>query len=221
MDAASGAAIIALDLQPNDNYLEICCAPGSKLCYAADIIGTTGTGTLTGVDISSERMRICKNQMKKFNVERGRLFVCDGTTFDVSAPTRVGKWVSPEVLKQAKKESDSNNVKRKERETLIEPAVKRIRAVYSGRMIREDQQLRKVTVTNTDEISEETDEGFLKYDKVLVDAECTHDGSVVHLLKYAQQGWERALDKGKFLDQDRIQGLEQLQRRLIDNGYRQ
>lgn len=28
------------------------------------------------------------------------------------------------------------------------------------------------------------------YDKVLVDAECTHDGSIRHIQKFEQWGWE-------------------------------
>lgn len=56
------------------------------------------------------------------------------------------------------------------------------------------------------------------YDKVLVDAECTHDGSIRHVLKYDTWGWDTL--KKRVLDQERLTNLQTLQRNLIRNGYR-
>jgi 16S rRNA C967 or C1407 C5-methylase (RsmB/RsmF family) len=55
------------------------------------------------------------------------------------------------------------------------------------------------------------------YDRVLVDAECTHDGSIKHLSKFASWGWE-TFEK-RFLEPSRLATLETLQRSLLRNGY--
>eukprot|EP00455_Lapot_gusevi_P020768 TRINITY_DN21959_c0_g1_i2.p1 TRINITY_DN21959_c0_g1~~TRINITY_DN21959_c0_g1_i2.p1 ORF type:complete len:200 (-),score=33.11 TRINITY_DN21959_c0_g1_i2:6-605(-) len=56
------------------------------------------------------------------------------------------------------------------------------------------------------------------YDKVLVDAECTHDGSIKHIIKYQKWGWDTF--QARFLNPNRLQALEQLQRGLLLNGFR-
>lgn len=49
MDLASGLAIEALEIEPNDQILDVCAAPGTKLCYISHLLGTGGVGTVTGV----------------------------------------------------------------------------------------------------------------------------------------------------------------------------
>eukprot|EP00049_Salpingoeca_infusionum_P013744 m.256398 g.256398 ORF g.256398 m.256398 type:complete len:312 (+) comp15519_c0_seq7:773-1708(+) len=55
------------------------------------------------------------------------------------------------------------------------------------------------------------------YDRVLVDAECTHDGSIKHIAKYDKWGWE-TFEK-RFFDPERISTLQTLQRNLIQRGF--
>ncbi|CAI7929113.1 unnamed protein product, partial [Closterium sp. NIES-54] len=52
---------------------------------------------------------------------------------------------------------------------------------------------------------------------VLVDAECTHDGSLKHILKYDSWGWH-TLNK-RFLDPQRLNSLSALQRSLLETGF--
>ena len=47
------------------------------------------------------------------------------------------------------------------------------------------------------------------YDKVLVDAECTHDGSVKHIQKFEQWGWKTL--QRRVLDAERTDSLHVLQ----------
>jgi 16S rRNA C967 or C1407 C5-methylase (RsmB/RsmF family) len=57
------------------------------------------------------------------------------------------------------------------------------------------------------------------YDRVLVDAECTHDGSILHMQKFEQNwGWDAF--ETRVLDPQRVAELGSLQRALLANGFR-
>ena len=57
-----------------------------------------------------------------------------------------------------------------------------------------------------------------QFDKVLVDAECTHDASVRHVAKFADQwGWD-TFDE-RFNRDGRLDALQSLQRQLLRNGF--
>eukprot|EP00913_Durusdinium_trenchii_P007334 g6893.t2 len=56
VDASSIACVGALDPEPCDHVLEICCAPGTKLCCLADLC------TVTGVDINRQRLTVARSQ---------------------------------------------------------------------------------------------------------------------------------------------------------------
>jgi len=120
IDLSSCAVVLALDPKPNENILDLCCSPGTKLCYIADLMKTQSDnieGSLTGNDINQHRLNICKTLVDKYGHSGLIKLHCeDGTTF--------------------KKLAKENEL----------------------------------------------------YDKILVDAECTHDGSIKHLFKYCQGG---------------------------------
>ena len=65
---------------------------------------------------------------------------------------------------------------------------------------------------------DQPEEGIELYDRVLVDAECTTDGSVRHIAKLARESW-RVLES-KFLRSERVDSIEALQRSLLRNGFR-
>ena len=60
--------------------------------------------------------------------------------------------------------------------------------------------------------------GYAGYDKVIVDAECTHDGSIKHLAKFAQWGWDSF--ERRFLEPARLETLSALQLSLLRAGFR-
>lgn len=70
IDVSSGAAVAALDARPGDHVLDLCCAPGAKLCALADVMGLSGT--LTGVDVNEERLRACRTLCTKYGVSNVR-----------------------------------------------------------------------------------------------------------------------------------------------------
>ncbi|CAG8520474.1 4321_t:CDS:2 [Paraglomus occultum] len=186
IDLSSAIAVYALDLEKGDHVLDLCCAPGAKLCMISDLLGTDGTGTVTG-----------------YRIGRARLFVADGTTFGVRAPS----FLDP--LRQETMRSSSRNWFGEElSEDLTILAVDNgsgtsiIKPFWAPKTLRTDPQ--------------KADDKYL-YDKVLVDAECTHDGSVTHILKYEKWGWD--VFEKNFMNPDRTESLRDLQRQLIVNGW--
>lgn len=153
IDLSSAIAVQALDLEKDDQVLDLCCAPGAKLCMISNILGRDGSGTATGVDLAAHRLATCRSLLKKYKVgEKVRLFEADGTTFSVLPPSRLGNKVICE--------NTNDNTKRRKVEQQVKP-------FWASRLLRFDDQAKS----------------DLLYDKVLVDAECTHDGSIAHILK--------------------------------------
>lgn len=119
IELGSAAVVMALNPAPGDHILDMCCAPGAKLCFIADLMKKDGSskleGSLTGVDISEHRLNIARSLLKKYGHENDAiLYNEDGRTFSKKPPSASGL-----------------------------------------------------------------------YDKIVLDAECTHDGSVKHLIKFA------------------------------------
>eukprot|EP00736_Rhodelphis_marinus_P005357 Rmarinus@m.29333 len=83
IDASSGAAVLALDPQPGETILDLCCAPGGKLCFIADLVeNTSGEGLTVGVDVSPARLAVCDKVIQKYRVPRVRTCLADGRLFD-------------------------------------------------------------------------------------------------------------------------------------------
>lgn len=62
---------------------------GAKLLLIANLLDR---GTVTGVDISKQRLFTCKSLLRKYKVDNSRLFCGNGCEFDVLAPfTEFGK----------------------------------------------------------------------------------------------------------------------------------
>lgn len=58
MDVASGVAVESLQLKSGERVLDLCCAPGAKLCMIADAIGPDGIV----LGVVSYRLRTCRLQ---------------------------------------------------------------------------------------------------------------------------------------------------------------
>jgi 16S rRNA C967 or C1407 C5-methylase (RsmB/RsmF family) len=142
MDASSGFAVHLLDLKPADHLLDLCCAPGTKLVLSRSLIGSTGQGSVTGVDLSRSRLASCRSMVKKYRLSRVRLYANDGRTFD-------------------------------ERPRLMEGVVNED-TICKGKPFYSTSEYRKSP--------SHVDKSRL-YDKVIVDAQCTHDGSLKHVQK--------------------------------------
>eukprot|EP00051_Salpingoeca_urceolata_P024412 m.428806 g.428806 ORF g.428806 m.428806 type:complete len:494 (-) comp20233_c0_seq31:3751-5232(-) len=193
MDASSGAAVAALDIQPGDDCLDLCCAPGAKLALMADLAGEQGS--VTGVDVSARRMATCRSTCRRLKVTGTRVYLADGTTFDEPPPA------SPCPT------------------TVHHPGgfTKRERKAMHKLPSRDPGPTDPPRLTHASRKFQPGKPGA-KYNKVLVDAECTHDGSIKHVLKYNTWGWDTF--EARVMDAERMASLQTLQRGLLENGFR-
>ncbi|KAL6857240.1 hypothetical protein ACP4OV_018622 [Aristida adscensionis] len=225
IDAASGAAILALDVQPGDHVLDLCAAPGAKLCMLADMLGSTGS--LTGVDVAKHRLAACRTMLQKYSLgDRTRLFVADGTLFSLlpvnssllrmEGSTNVkengstfSEWTSRRSWKDRQKNKKTKAAGSQHLQSTSEPEL-----IYYGK------HSGLVGLRKCDVLCPSVDEEACTsgYDKVLVDAECTHDGSIKHIQKFEFWGW-KTLDR-RVLDAERTDNLLHLQLRLLTNGFK-
>uniref|UniRef100_A0A1D1XNK9 Ribosomal RNA small subunit methyltransferase F n=1 Tax=Anthurium amnicola TaxID=1678845 RepID=A0A1D1XNK9_9ARAE len=223
MDAASGAAVIALNVLQGDHVLDLCAAPGPKLCMISDLLGTTGT--ITGVDVARHRLAACRTMLQKYLLgDHCRLFVADGTSFSLlpmsshldakpcatdceETTDTFGEWSSKRKWKDRKN-------KNKLTKTHLPSPTEAPELIFYGRHAGV-VGLHKSDLFQTRWESETSVSG---YDKVLVDAECTHDGSIKHIQKFEQWGW--ATLQRRVLDAQRTENLTNLQLKLLTNGFR-
>ncbi|EPS60931.1 hypothetical protein M569_13869 [Genlisea aurea] len=222
IDAASGAAVLALNVSHGDHVLDLCAAPGAKLCMVADLL--EGSGSLTGVDIARHRLAATRNILNKYALgDRCRLFVADGTKFSL-IPLRASSSSNSSRgdASETYKEWEARRRAWKERKLLAKTQNKCTEAE-----IREDPEVifygprsgmvgrSKASVYRVVDEHQISDMG---YDKVLVDAECTHDGSIKHIRKFEQWGWTTLPQR--VLEARRSDELSALQLNLLTNGFR-
>ena len=236
-DVSSGAAVAALltnqydanekpkqqqqHHQPvgdkNLRVLDLCCSPGLKLCAMADWLNANAT--IVGVDVSESRMATCKRIVHKYHIDpktrggndpdsknapRIRLYCTDGTTFGTTDDT-LNLVFDSEV---AKEEQASSLGKRK-------------RMNKSARA-RERKRLKQLVGLDRNESTQESGPVIELFDRVLVDAECSTDGSLKHIQKRLEK--EQAGDRERLVsqltDNQQLSELVALQKKLAASGFR-
>ncbi|XVE87444.1 hypothetical protein DITRI_Ditri18aG0118000 [Diplodiscus trichospermus] len=67
IDTASRAAVSVLKISPSpgDHFLDLCAAPGAKLCMILDLLGDLGS--VTGVDATRHRLVACRTMEQKYS----------------------------------------------------------------------------------------------------------------------------------------------------------
>ena len=230
MDVSSGAGVAALlssnyDKKPCESYtkslhgvrvLDLCCAPGLKICAMADFLQER-KATLVGVDISENRMAVCKNIVQKYHVDPEtcrkqsqsgaatiQLYCQDGTTFGMDQ-----KESNLVFDSRAAVEELSSRGKRK-------------RMNKSARA-RERKRLRRLASRDWHSSVDDTQVAEPKidlFDYVLVDAECSTDGSLKHMKERAKDITTKEEKNPMLTNQAQLADLVNLQKRLIASGFR-
>jgi len=233
IDVSSGAVVKALDLQVNDNVLDLCCAPGAKLCYIADQIYPSGT--VTGVDISFSRLSTCRNICKKYNISNVRLFEADGTEFNILAPNLTSESNSLEIETLSPSDSDPHEEFSSLGEISIFDSefIDQLEVLsppsdipeFDSQPIHSDlspwqrRKRRKLKYQNDlpdlfySSNWKMRSSAVSLYDKVLVDAPCTLDASIRHILEYNKVGW-------KIFDENISEQLAESQKKILRNAFR-
>ncbi|KAK6117822.1 hypothetical protein DH2020_048449 [Rehmannia glutinosa] len=224
IDAASAAAVLALGISPGDHVLDLCAAPGAKLCMILDLLGCSGS--VTGVDVARHRLAASRTMLQKYALgDRCRLFVADGTTFSLiplreyHCSTGNAEVDNSEIYNQWTPRRSWKERKRmaKARENI---ASKMFSQIQDPELIFYGCHSGVVGFTKHDVYRNVNDLEISQfgYDKVLVDAECTHDGSIKHIQKFEQWGWTTL--SRRVLDAERTDDVTVLQLKLLTNGFR-
>ncbi|KAK1931455.1 Ribosomal RNA small subunit methyltransferase F [Phytophthora citrophthora] len=203
IDISSGYAVTLLEIQPGEHLLDLCCAPGAKLTMIADLLELRGS--VTGVDFSRSRLGACKQLVHKYQLFqpeseakdkswRCRLFHADGRMFNIGPKTECAHIDGMETLLDT--------------EEIASRAPKdRMRKRKNKSARARDAKRQKLLVLDS-----------TLYDKVLVDAECTHDGSIRHLQRLdTAKKWEEYVRD--HLNPSEIERILKLQHGLIRNGF--
>ncbi|XP_057251523.1 uncharacterized protein LOC104895183 isoform X2 [Beta vulgaris subsp. vulgaris] len=230
IDAASGAAVRSLNIVPGDHILDLCAAPGAKLCMILDLLGDSGS--VTGIDVARHRLAACRTMVQKYSLgDRCRLLVADGTSFSlipapVPATSKLGNestlekevdvfkdWTSKRLWKERKRAAKARAASPLQLTLQVSEPELIFYGQHSGVIGCTRDEL--FQIANDDELCTRG------YDKVLVDAECTHDGSIKHVQKFESWGWQTL--QRRVLDAERTDDLTNLQViafRLLSNGFR-
>mmetsp|Transcript_31634 Transcript_31634/g.50503 ORF Transcript_31634/g.50503 Transcript_31634/m.50503 type:complete len:424 (-) Transcript_31634:2668-3939(-) len=212
IDCASVYTIDVLEPKPGESVLDMCCAPGAKLLLLANRLERHGE--LTGLDVSHDRLGTCVGISRKYRTGASRpssasneewLFrVLEGDGTSALLDNHTIRWDSAldRVL-------FSNRVGCR-----ICPDEFHVQAPRS-RMTRKTREM----VANTRKAFTPSD----SFDKVIVDTQCTHEGSVRHMVKHLEE--ENSVWSPRILDElfnqwtDEMDKLQALQRRLIQRGF--
>lgn len=241
MDVSSGAAVavllserydkqtcLSLNVESQDfRVLDLCCCPGLKLCTIVDFMESMKKKrvTVVGVDISEQRLSLCTNIVKKYHVnattsgrDQGdkckssvRLYHADGVSFGLN------------------QESDRLVF---DSGTAFEDCIlagKRKRMNKSAKA-REKKKLRKLMTESATSAStsENCSHEIQQFDRILVDAECSTDGSIKHvqqqlkksMLSGNKETTPRSLENPTLTDPIQLSKLVVLQKGLIATGFR-
>ena len=197
IDLASVLAVRALSLPTSPpsalpatecvHVLDLCCAPGAKLAYMHDLLSTEWSGpfTLTGVDVSLPRLSSCRNLLHKYQCRNTTLCLADGRTFRQPPPAPT----TPHSAHQPSATSPSHYVIH-DLTAATDGPNKLLLTKRQKRARRRQQTTSALPLPpplQTEPQRAPTPFSFATsgYHHILVDAQCSHDGSVRHLVKQA------------------------------------
>ncbi|XP_076898748.1 uncharacterized protein LOC143552397 [Bidens hawaiensis] len=219
IDAASGAAVSALNISTGDHVLDLCAAPGAKLCMILELLGNSGS--VTGVDVARHRLAACRTLVQKYSLgAHCRLFVANGSEFSLIPIHACSDFKSLKQDEFLYKEWKSRKPWKERKKAIKERETGSLALNQDPELIYYGRDSGVVGLSKTELFKTVSSHDMLQYgyDKVLVDAECTHDGSIKHIQKFENWGWT-TLER-RVLDAERTDELTVLQFRLLTNGFK-
>lgn len=221
----------------------------------ADLVAPSST--VVGVDISSQRISLCKNIIKKYHIDETsspsksngqpskdggachgttiRLFCADGTTFGMHSSSTNGlvfdsSAAMEEFQSRGKRKRMNKSARAREKRRLLELQRKEENtkpndaiiqtngadSKHKGQSIVDPAAVAEAHENTSDKATGEALSGTL-FDRVLVDAECSTDGAIRHIEKRQSSA---ASSKSPAWDETNMDELVDLQKRLIDSGFR-
>jgi len=246
--------IVEAEVDPNHNpvksmrVLDLCCSPGLKLCTIADMLDEFPSSTVVGVDISESRMSVCKSIVQKYRIDKEtsglshdkgdqgtvstggaliRLFCEDGTKFGLQPPNQLIFDSDAALL-----ESESSGKRKRMNKSARAREKKRLRELLSVDIQTDKRE--GTALENSESQSKPlgnvaTSASIELFDRVLVDAECSTDGAVKHMLHRMHshvvdskklEPKESITSNKALTDSQQLADLVQLQRQLILSGFR-
>lgn len=246
--------------------LDICSAPGLKLCMIADLLSTQYSlkrqeegqqsepqHTVVGVDVSEQRMAVCKRIVHKYQIAvvncdgndpeddedkprtaaqqqqdnvpskpcdvRIRLYCNDGTTFalpetgeklNLVFDSVVAREEEGERIKSARATRTGHKRKRMNKSARARHQ-KRLRELASWDVVVADGGVAEHAAAY------DSSQRLKLFDRVLVDAECSTDGSVVHVQKRLDKQ-QQSTGTTQWETDD--PNLIKLQKKLAATGFR-
>eukprot|EP00762_Andalucia_godoyi_P002146 ANDGO_02570.mRNA.1 Ribosomal RNA small subunit methyltransferase B len=186
VDAASIAAVVALGVDSSHSVLDMCCAPGAKL----SLIALCRPRRLVGMDVSLPRLQTCQNILRKYGIRKEVcLMRCDASA--VLQSTVKDVWKMHTSLPHIVDVVDSQTC---------------ARMVINKNARRHARKRRRIAEPG--EVDTEENDGFM-FDRILLDVECSHDGSIRHVNKFDE----------RFLDHSHMSQLIATQRKSIRKAW--
>ena len=247
---------------------------GLKTCAIADLLSNNKLILkeypnlkdirVVGVDISEQRIQLCKNIIKKYHIDKAtnggngseqqnqpksendkkiisssnikpriRLYCTDGTTFGTEKIDPSSLFFDSDI---AIEEEDQKGKRKRMNKSARARQKKKLRTLVSEE---EEQRLHELETKHDEQEQRSTRKpqcnenqkiaSIQLFDRVLVDAECSTDGAVRHLQhRHKKSSQTSRQDDNKYdyahnfklTDANKLADLVDLQKRLIESGFR-
>ena len=180
--------------------LDLCCCPGMKFNSMADKLRPGDE--LMGIDVNERRMQTCISIVRKQLMNRHAfahciLVIADGTTF--TGPCSVDNEQGEVVFDSDILLDELEDMRKRGRKRINKSAKSR----EKKRLKQSANHITSICGTST-------------FDFVLVDAECSHDGSYRHLATMTEKPNALAIYEAE----DRDAKMNALQCKLLSNGFK-
>ncbi|CAB9521214.1 Ribosomal RNA small subunit methyltransferase F [Seminavis robusta] len=284
MDVSSGAAIGALlsdrydknrTVEANSNHmttrqepfrvLDLCCAPGLKLCAIADYLPQAtlqpSSTIVVGVDVSEHRIATCKKILQKYHLPikqqpdeatteistqkqqsshmreqkiQMRLYCADGTTFD--QPYNHNQLLPKLVFDSQSALEETGGKRKRMNKSARARERKRLKSLVTVDFDCGGDRHQPLPSADNNNHQKEEDPAVPRkedtsskqqhpwkaklFDRVLVDAECSTDGSLKHIAKQINAAVNGGAVAPMLTNAAELSKLVELQKQLAATGFR-